>query len=67
MLFMKQTFSLEYDKSLFLNQYVTGNFGDGPWLRHVSLSEKWGPLMCFRVGLRGGLKVDPDRIKFSSV
>ena len=22
---------------LFLNQYVTGDFGDGPWLRHVRL------------------------------
>ena len=31
-----------YDKRLFLNQYVTGNFGDGPWLRHVSLTKKWG-------------------------
>ena len=22
---------------LFLNQYVTGDFGDGPWVRHVRL------------------------------
>ena len=40
--FISQTFTLEYDKRLFLNQYVTGNFGDGPWLRHVSLTKKWG-------------------------
>ena len=40
--FISQTFTLEYDKRSFLNQYVTGNFGDGPWLRLVSLAKKWG-------------------------
>ena len=42
MLFIQQTFTLEYDKRLFLSRYVTGNFGDGPWLRLVSLTKKWG-------------------------
>ena len=31
MLFILQTFTLEYNKMLFLNQYITGDFGDGPW------------------------------------
>ena len=26
---------------LFLNQYVTGDFGDGPWLRHVTCKAVW--------------------------